>query len=120
MKLVAAALGNDANLPARATPELSRGHAGLHRELLNRVGNAEVAQRRVDLGVDVADAIEQEYVGLRARPGDIEAAALCARCRGQNAWSQKCQVQILARVQRHVRNNLAIHYTAKRTSVRFQ
>src|SRR6266478_3599827 len=74
MKLVAAAFGNNANLSARAASELRRGHAGLHRELLDRVCKAEVTQRRVDLRIDDADAVEQKHVGLRARPGDIEAA----------------------------------------------
>jgi hypothetical protein len=83
MKLVAAALGNDADLSARAAPELRRGYAGLHRELLHRVGDAEITERRVDLRIDDADAVEQEHVGLRTRPGHIEAAALCARRDGR-------------------------------------
>ena len=85
MKLVAAALGNNADLPARAASELRRGHAGLHRELLDRVRKAEVTQRRVDLRIDDADAVEQEHVGLRARPRHIEAATLCAGRRREYA-----------------------------------
>ena len=86
VKLVGAALGNDADLAARAAAELRRGHAGLHRKLLNRVRKAEVAQRRVDLRIDYANAVEQEHIGLGARPRHVEAATLRARRRGQDAW----------------------------------
>ena len=85
MKLVATAFGNDADLPARAASELRRGHASLHRELLDRVRKPEVTQRRVDLRIDDADAVEQEHVGLRARPRHIEAATLGARRRREYA-----------------------------------
>src|SRR6267378_8371016 len=98
MKLVAAALCYDAHLSARAAPELRRGHAGLHRELLHRVGDAEVTERRVDLRIDDADTVEQEHVGLRTRPGDIEAATLRTRRRRHDARGHQSQVQILARV----------------------
>jgi hypothetical protein len=81
MKLLGAALRNDADLSAGAPPELRGGHAGLHGEFLHRVGDAEVTQRRVNLCIDIADAVEQEHIGLRACPGDIEAASLHTICR---------------------------------------
>ena len=76
VKLVGAALGNDAHLSTSATPELRSSHAGLHGKLLHTVGDPEVAKGRVDLCVDVADTIEQEDVRLRAGSGHVEASTL--------------------------------------------
>ena len=102
MKLVAAALGHNTDLTAGTAPKLGRSYAGLHGKLLHGVGDAEVAERGVDLRINITDTIEQEDVGLGARPGHVEAATLRARGGGQHARGQKCEIQILARVQGHV------------------
>src|SRR5260370_35909397 len=78
MKLVGAALGYDAHLATRASSEFGRGHAGLNCKLLHGVGYAEIAQCRVDLSIDHADAIQQEDVGLRSSAGDVESTTLCS------------------------------------------
>src|ERR1051325_430123 len=120
MKLVAAALGNDAHLAAGAAPKLGRSDTGLHGKLLHGISNAEVAERGVDLRINVADTVEQEDVGLGACPGHVEAATLRARGRGQDTWGQKGQVQILARVQRHVRYDLALDHVTYGAPVRLE
>src|SRR5258708_37174946 len=87
VKLVGAALGNDAHLTTGPAPKLGRGYAGLHSKLLYGVCNAEVAERGVDLRVDVADAAEQKTVALGAGSGPVEAPAL----RSAGRWQAPCR-----------------------------
>src|SRR5947199_1661379 len=84
MKRVGAAFGNDAHLSAGAAAELRRGYARLHRKFLHRIGDAEIPERRIDLRVDVAHAIEQKYVGLGTGAGHVESPALRAGRRRQH------------------------------------
>src|SRR6202171_1696035 len=120
MKLIGAALGDDAHLSAGSPAEFCGGYAGLHSKLLHRVRYPEVTQRRVDLRIDVAHSIQQEHVRLRARTRDIKSPALRTRRRGHHARSYQRQIQILPSIERHVRYHLAVHYAAQRASVRFQ
>ena len=71
----------DEHLSALAASEFGCGNAGLNRELLNCIGNPEIAQCRVHLRIDHVHAIQHESVGLRARPGHVKAAALLAGLR---------------------------------------
>src|SRR5258706_15957607 len=95
MKLVGATLGYDAHLATRAPSEFGRGHAGLNCKLLHGVGNAEIAQSRVDLSIDHADAIQQEDVGLRSSAGDVESTTLCSSGGRQRSGREQSQIQIL-------------------------
>ena len=54
------AAGTQLALRAMAPPELCRRNAGLHGKLLDGVGDAEIAQRRTDLRIHVADPVEKE------------------------------------------------------------
>src|SRR5258706_3217330 len=112
MKFIGTALSDNVYLSSRTTTELRCGHAGLYGKLLHRVGDAKIAEVRVDLRIDVADTVQQKNVGLGTSPGHAEAATLGARGTGQDAGRNQGQVQILARVQRHVRYHLAINYVA--------
>src|SRR5690349_22007809 len=96
VKLVRPALGNDIHLAAGTAAKLCRGHTGLHHKFLNGIGDTEVAERRVDLRVDIADSIQKKYVGLGAGAGHIESATLCTGGRWQNTRCHKGQVQVLA------------------------
>src|SRR5262249_26877977 len=58
MELIRAALRHDADLPTRAAAEFRCRNAGLNSELLDRFGDPEVAQCRIDLSVDIADTVE--------------------------------------------------------------
>ena len=113
MKLVAAALGDDAHLSAGAAPELGGRHAGLHCKLLHGVGDAEVAQSGVDLSIDHADTIQQEDIGLRSRPSHIESTALRSSGGGQRARREQRQIQILAGVEWHALDGVGVHYIAE-------
>ena len=64
MKLVGAAFRDDVHLRTMTTSEFRCGNAGLHGELLDSVGDAEVAERGVELGVHVRHAVEQEEIRL--------------------------------------------------------
>ena len=57
MKFIGTALSDNVYLSARTTTELRCGHAGLYGKLLHRVGDAKIAEGRVDLGIDVADTV---------------------------------------------------------------
>ncbi len=85
VKLIGSALGDDIHLAAGATAELRCSHAGLNSEFLHRIGDSEIAKRGVNLRVDVANAVEQEDVGLRTGAGDVETTALSAGRGGQDA-----------------------------------
>ena len=79
MKLIGTALGDNVYLSARTTTELRCGHAGLYGKLLHCVGDAKIAEGRVDLRVDVAHTVQEEDVGLGTSPGHIEAPTLRSR-----------------------------------------
>ena len=120
VELVGAALGYDAHLGAVAAAELGGGHAGLHGELLHRVGDAEIAQRRPDLGIDVTDAVQQEVIGLRPCAGDVEAAALLPGLRRHGARREEREIQVLPRVQRHIGDGARIDHAADGALVAFE
>src|SRR5262249_18791430 len=82
MILIGSALGYDVDLSAGAAAEFGQRDRCLNSELLHGVSDAEVVERRIDLRVRIADAVNQEDVRLRTRSGDIESAALRARRRG--------------------------------------
>src|SRR5260370_39948559 len=101
MKLVGAALGYDAHLATRASSEFGRGHAGLNCKLLHGVGYAEIAQCRVDLSIDHADAIQQEDVGLRSSAGDVESTTLCSSGGRARSRREPCLMQTLPGIPGH-------------------
>ena len=72
----------------RAVPasKLRCRHAGLNRKLLHSVGDTEITQRRADLRVHIADAIEEKQVRLRARSAYTESPALLA-------WNGRCRAR---------------------------
>src|SRR5262249_19622563 len=53
MKNIGAALGDDVHLATGAAPEFRGGYAGLNGKLLDGVGDAKIAERGVNLCVDV-------------------------------------------------------------------
>ena len=69
MELIRAAFRYDADLAACAAPEFRSRNAGLNGELLHCIGDAEITQRRIDLGVDVADPAQMSVAGdVRRKP----------------------------------------------------
>src|SRR5262249_24212635 len=108
------------DLPAAAAAEFGLRDRRLYGEFLHGVGDAEIVQRRIDLRVRIADAVNQEDVRLRTRSGDIECAALSAGGRGQYARCEHRQVEELARVERHVRNRPAVDDAAHGGFVGFE
>ena len=77
MKFIRAALRYDADLPAGAPPEFRGRNAGLYGELLHGIRDPKIPQCRIDLRIDVAHAVKQEIVRLRARTRDVETTTLC-------------------------------------------
>src|SRR5262249_17593497 len=120
VELIGSALGHDVDLPAGTATEFGLRDGCLYSELLHGVGDWEVAERGIDLGVRIADAVNQEDVRLRTRSGDVESAPLRARRRGQYAGCEQSQIEKLARVERHIRNRPAINDTTQRIFVGFE
>src|SRR5215467_9813526 len=120
MEVVAAALGYHVYLPAGAAAIFSRRHTGLNGELLNSVGDAEIIQIAVYLGVHVADAVPHVDIGLRTGPGDVKTQNLRTGRRWENPWRDKREVKNLAGIQWHVRNRAGADHAAQCTLVVLQ
>ena len=63
---VGTALGDDVHLGARDAAELGGRGRGGDGKFLHGVGDTKAVQRAVNLRIHVADAIQQELIGLRA------------------------------------------------------
>src|SRR5262249_28831352 len=114
------ALRHDTDLCAMAASEFSRRDARLHRELLHRIRDPEIAKRGADLRIHIADAIEQEEIRLRARTGDVESAALLTRLRRCSTRRKQSEIKILAGIQGHVANSSRVNYRTDGALVAFE
>jgi len=94
--VVAAGLGNNAYLCTRIAPDLGPGDAGLHGELLHRIGDVKVVERTVHLGIVVVHPIQREVVRLRPHARNAEPSRLCPRSLGKTARCDQRQVDEVA------------------------
>ena len=106
LKLVGARLHHHADL-RRALAAMRRfGRARQHLELLNRIHRRAHA-RRVELGIDVVGAVEQEAVEVFASAVDAERKVAAHRSRRSlrsrdGTGSEQCQLQKVPAVEGHV------------------
>ena len=113
VEVIRSTFRDDADLTAGASSEFCSGDTCLNGELLHRVRDPEVAECRIDLGIDVTNAIQQEYIRLRAGPADVEAAALNAGRGRKNARRSQCQIQVLPRIEGQVGDRTALDNAAQ-------
>ena len=106
---VASASGDDVDLRAGAPAEFRLDAAGLDRELLYSVGDAEKVQRLVGLCVGIADAVQQVNIRLRTHSIDAEARTLRTGWRSDAARNEHRKIEKLAPIQRNGGDHMARH-----------
>ena len=108
MELVGAASDDSVDLCTFSATELCCWNAGLNTEFLDGVVNAKTGETAINLGVHVADAVDEVVIGLSARTGHVEASYLTAASGGSCARCQQSQIQEVPRVERHSADGLVI------------